>query len=772
MEHEKVTSESIFAVANKIKDLGEKPNITNVSESLGVYGFTGTIAHHLEDWYRNQPDFQRNEYMPELTSGIEQAEAEIVQKNKELNNSLALVRSTLESTADGILMIDKEGQVVDWNQKFVDMWRLPVGLLEAGPEGPGFGYVLDQVEDPDALVAQVTKLYDNPNEQGNLGEVRFKDGRVFERYSQPHRVNDEIVGRVWSFRDVTANRANEQALRARSRAIEASSNGIVMVEKNNNVLQITYVNPAFERMTGYDEEAVLGQSLTLLFGNKQNQVGTRSLELAINEEREEDVVLQSFRNDGEMFWNEMSIAPILDEKGKVSHFVIIMNDITQRRKMEEQLIHQATYDSLTNLPNRSLLVDRVQQAIMQAKKAKTKVAVLFLDLDRFKLINDSLGHTVGDDLLQLVASRLIKATRDGDTVARIGGDEFVAVLPMLKDEDEALPIAKRILSTLDEPFFLGEHKFNITTSIGVSFYPKDGENFEELLKNADLSMYSAKDSGRNNIKMYTLEMDQKIKSRVSMENELHSALERQELSLFYHPIINLKTGKVLSTEALLRWNNPRLGHVSPVDFIPLMEENGMILDVGKWVMENACAQTQKWHEQGLTELGVAVNISGVQFKQKTVRETIERILHKTKLNPEFLKVELTESILIDDLADTIKTLNDIKDMGVSIAIDDFGTGYSSLSYLKQFPVDQLKIDRSFISDITEDENDEAITLAIISLARSLMLQVVAEGVETKKQLNFLIDHDCDEAQGFYFAKPNAPHLIEKSIFKTHLGDDD
>ncbi len=765
MQKNKITAESIVTIANQIKELGEKPNISNVSEALGVYGHTGVIARHLEDWYRNQPEFQRSEYMPVLTEDIDQRETEIRQKNQELNQSLALVRSTLESTFDGILMIDKNGTVVDWNQKFVDMWRLPVGLLEAGPEGPGFAYVLDQVEDPEGLVAQVTKLYDNPNEQGNLGEVRFKDGRIFERYSQPHRVNNEIVGRVWSFRDVTAQRADAEALRLRSRAIEASSNGIVMIDISEHDTRVIYVNPAFERMTGYTDDGILGQNFTILLGSKMNQVGTRSLELAIKEHREEEIVLQSFRKNGEMFWTEMHIAPVTTELGKINHFIIVMSDITQRRKMEEQLIHQATFDQLTNLPNRSLLVDRVQQAIVHAKNYKVVVAVLFLDLDRFKLINDSLGHSVGDELLQLVANRLIKATSDGDTVARIGGDEFVVVLPTLQHEEEALSVAERILTGLNEPLYLNGQQFNITTSMGISFYPKDGNSFGELLKNADLSMYSAKEAGRNTIKIFNQDMDTKIKSRMIIENELHGALERKELSVNYHPIVNLKTGKVICNEALLRWNNPKLGSVSPVEFIPLMEENGMILEVGNWVLETACQQTKLWQDQGFSNLSIAVNLSGTQFKQKTLANMIDAILKKTGLKPEFLMVEITESILLDDLQSTLTFLNLIKDMGVSVSIDDFGTGYSSLAYLKQFPVDELKIDRSFINDLVKNENDRAIVNAILGLAKSLMLKVVAEGVETKQQLDYLIANECEEAQGFYFTKPGLPDVIEKLFSK-------
>lgn len=466
-----------------------------------------------------------------------------------------------------------------------------------------------------------------------------------------------------------------------------------------------------------------------------------------------------------MFWCELSVAPVSDSFAKVRHYVCIINDITQRREMEKQLVRQATHDSLTELPNRVLLMDRVEQAILQAKKKNTLLAFLFLDLDRFKMTNDTLGHSIGDKLLQAVSNRLLIATNDFDTVARFGGDEFVVLLPELSNEQQAQQMAQEILHLIEKPFQVDQHSLKITGSIGISYYPKDGLDYESLMKSADLSMYHAKDSGRNIYRVFEQEMNRRVINRMQLDNALHDALKNKEFYLVYQPLIDLKRERIVGFEALIRWKSHLLGQVAPIEFITIAEENGLIIDIGNWVLEQACSQAVRWHKEGFSDLCIAVNISGRQFRQTNLAEAITQILKKTGLAAKFLELELTESLLVDDIDRAVETMYELKDMGIKLVIDDFGTGYSSLSYLKQLPIDKLKIDRSFICELVNEENDAAIARAIINLGHSLNLEVLAEGVETELQKQFIVKNGCDYAQGYYFKPPNTAEAL-KSYLKN------
>lgn len=469
--------------------------------------------------------------------------------------------------------------------------------------------------------------------------------------------------------------------------------------------------------------------------------------------------MESMRRNGELFWCEISLAPVKDSFGNVKHYVCIFNDITQRRDMEKQLLKQATYDSMTNLPNRVLLMDRVEQAVLQAKKKHSLLAFLFLDLDRFKMTNDTLGHSMGDKLLQVVANKLLVSTNDFDTVARLGGDEFVILLPDVENMQQAEQYAQTILKTIEKPIQIDHHNLKITASIGISFFPRDGQDYESLLRSADLSMYHAKDSGRNTYKVYDPEMNRRVINHMQLDNSLRDAVKNNELYMVYQPLIDLKKAKIVGFESLMRWHSAVLGQVSPVDFIPMAEENGLILEMGEWALEESCLQMKKWQNQGLKNLSVAVNISGRQFRQSNLPEVVKRVLDKTGLEAKYLELELTESLLIEDIEHVVETMYALKDMGTRLVIDDFGTGYSSLSYLKQFPVDKLKIDRSFISDMANDQNDAAIAKAIINLGHSLNLEVLAEGIENEYQRDFLISNGCDFAQGFLYKAPETAERI-------------
>ena len=455
-------------------------------------------------------------------------------------------------------------------------------------------------------------------------------------------------------------------------------------------------------------------------------------------------------------------SPVVGADAKQYGRIWVFRDITDRKHAEEQVKFLAYYDALTRLPNRTLLQDRLAKALASARRRKDKVALLFLDLDRFKIINDSLGHSVGDLLLQEVGERLKTWARDQDTVARVGGDEFLIVLTGLKDASGAAVSAERIVNAMRGGALVQGHALNVSCSIGISIFPEHGEDAETLIKNADAAMYSAKDSGRNNFRFFTDDMNAQVVERLNLENSLRLALEKDEFFVLYQPQVNIDDGTIIGVEALVRWKHPTLGLVSPDKFIGVAENSGLIMPIGEWVLRTACSQARAWQDQGLLRVPVAVNVSAVQFGQKGFREVVRRVLHETGLEPRYLELELTESLLLTNEDVTFSVLQDLKDMGLKLAIDDFGTGYSSLSYLKKFPVSKLKIDRSFISDVGVSADDEAITIAIISMAKSLHLKVIAEGVETEAQMSFLRLHHCDEVQGYYFSKPvPADELIDK-----------
>lgn len=760
MKKNQINYEVVAKAAEKIKLSGRAPSLTDIRNQLGLLETTPELPSLLEKWYHNQPEFQRTAQQP-LTDNIKIEASHIVEKNIELEKTLSLVRATLESTADGIMMVNGKGQVVDWNQKFIDMWRIPSNLMEVGTERISFDYILSQLMDPASLIADVQYLYENPEWQGELPELHFKDGRIFERYTQPQRIGNEIVGRVYSFRDVTAKRQAEAFLRIRERAIEASTHGVAIIDVLTEDSPIIYVNRAFQRITGYAEKQALGKSLRTLQGFDSTDANYKRIKLAIREDKEERVEIECRQKSGAKYWCEISVAPVQNVNEKTRHYVCIINDITERRELEEQLLQQATHDFLTDLPNRILLIDRVEQAILQAKKQKSILAFMFIDLDKFKMTNDTLGHNVGDKLIQLIANRLLIATNEFDTVARLGGDEFFILLTNISRPEEAEYKASEILQSVKQPIRIGQHNIKITASIGICYFPRDGSDYETLMKNADLSMYHAKDSGRNTFKVFENEMNSRIINAMQLDNALRDAMKNNEFSLVYQPLVDIINHKIVGIEALLRWQSKTLGPVSPLEFIDVAEENGLIVEIGRWVLESACKQLKKWHDLGLKDLSIAVNISGRQFKQGNLIAVVDHALKIAKLDARFLELELTESLLIENIDSVIGTITELKNRGVNLAIDDFGTGYSCLSYLKRFPVDKLKIDRSFINELESDKNDAAIAKAVVNLGHSLGLTVLAEGVETENQLEIIKGYNCDYAQGYYFSKPlHAEDLLD------------
>jgi diguanylate cyclase (GGDEF)-like protein len=457
--------------------------------------------------------------------------------------------------------------------------------------------------------------------------------------------------------------------------------------------------------------------------------------------------------DGRMRWIKNTPVPRIDQQGHLIAYDGLVSDITDRKQAEQKLTHIAYYDALTNLPNRELFRDRLRQAIIQARRHKRMFAVMILDLDRFKGINDTLGHKIGDSLLQYVSERLVNSIREGDTVARLGGDEFIILFPDIAQARDASFVAQKIHNTLLKGFLLDSQELFITASIGISLYPSDGTDVDTLIKNADVAMYQAKAQGRNNYQFYTPTMNTEALSKLMLENNLRKALERKEFVLHYQPLVELSTGRITGAEALVRWKHPRLGLLSPLEFIPIAEETGLIVPIGEWILENVCVQGKTWNEMGLSPFRMTVNLSMRQFAHDAVLKTVLNALEKSDLDPDHLELELTESIVMQNAEQTIVTLHELKSAGIQISLDDFGTGFSSLSYLKNLPLNRLKLDRSFVSGLAKETKNESISKAIIGIAHSLSLKVIAEGVETFDQLELLRSWKCDEVQGFLFSRP-------------------
>jgi diguanylate cyclase (GGDEF)-like protein/PAS domain S-box-containing protein len=554
-----------------------------------------------------------------------------------------------------------------------------------------------------------------------------------------------------------ARQAAEAALHLRQRAIEASANAIMITSANAPDFPVEYVNPAFERITGYVASEIIGRSSRLLQGSDHDQPGLEEIRAALRDKREGNAVLRNYRKDGTLFWNDLHVAPVRDEDGEVRHFVASQYDITAMKCYESELEHQANHDTLTGLANRALLQELLCQAITYAARSDRPIWVAFIDLDRFKVVNDTLGHKAGDSMLKAISERLQSAVRSTDTVARLGGDEFVLI--MTERSDSAMPLTidavQRVLNAIAQPLTIEGYEFLPTCSIGVAVYPEDGTDPETLMSHADIAMYRAKEAGRNSFQFFAQAMNEQSRERLQLEAELRHALERDEFVLHYQPQVDLRTGHVVGMEVLVRWNHPELGMVPPTQFIGLAEETGLIVPIGAWVLRTACAQNKAWQDAGLGRLRVAVNLSGRQFAKQDLAQSIAESLQQTGLEPCYLEIELTESLIMADVERAIGTLRELKALGVHLSIDDFGTGYSSLAYLKRFPLDVLKIDQTFVRDISSDPDDAAIVASIISLSHSLKLHVIAEGVETHEQLTYLREHGCDQMQGYYFSKPVA-----------------
>lgn len=669
-------------------------------------------------------------------------------------------RLLAEDSLDIILFIRVDGQIIDANEAAVNR----------------YGYTREELTHMsihNLCLPEDRKELLNLLPKAQVG-IHFdclhlcKDGSVFptEVSAKGAILNGNPV--ILSIiRDIT-ERKNAEAMvwleKERAQVtLDSIGDAVITTDVYGNV---EYLNPIAVALTGWTNEEAAGHLLEKVFHIVNEETGETVENPIVRCIREGLIVGLAnhtvlIQPNGQTIAIEDSAAPIRDRNQVVIGAVLVFHDVSDKRNLMKDLVHQAHHDALTGLPNRLLFNEHLSQALAQARRKQSMLAVLFLDLDRFKLINDTMGHNIGDLLLKAGSERLYQALREGDTIARQGGDEFLVLLPEINQEAEAASITKRILDVFLKPFVLDGNEIFISTSIGISLYPNDGSDLETLVKQADTAMYHAKELGRNNYQFFTPELNTRTHELLSLENSLRKALEREEFILHYQPQVDFNSGRIVGLEALIRWNSTSRGIVSPAAFIPIAEETGLIIPIGEWVLRKACKQNFAWQKQGYPPLCIAVNISARQFLEPNFIAVVAQILKETDLDPRWLEIEITESIAMEKGESSVEMLRSIKKLGVRISIDDFGTGFSSLNYLSRLPVDTLKIDQSFVRDICADANGEAVITAIILLAQNLRLKVIAEGVETETQWSFLKDKRCDEMQGYYFSKPLPAEDLEK-----------
>ncbi len=677
------------------------------------------------------------------------------QQTSALRVSEQRFRSLFSQNPDAVFALDRDGKYASLNP----LTRQILGTGEAGLLGQGFMSVLSEesVSAPDTrrAMAAFRQALDGRPQRLNVtfsppgsGEPRY-----FEVALLPIVVDELIVGVFGIAKDTTQKMADEERLRVLERSLEASSNAVIVVDARHSGYPVVYVNPAFTRILGYPAEAAMGNNGTVfLTGDYVTEEDREAISNALATGQSLSRTLRNQRRDGSPFWNQLSFSPVLDGSGEVTHFVGILNDISERKEQESRLAFQATHDALTGLANRSLFNDRLAHDFSLARRQHNLLAVLFIDLDEFKPINDTLGHKVGDQLLVSVTARLGAALRPSDTLARLGGDEFVLLLPDLGSRYQAQDVAERLLSELSRPHRVEGQELHISASIGIAVLGPDMQDPEKLVQQADIAMYQAKKAGRNTYEVFTGDMDQKLSERLTLRNALQEALDSNELEVFYQPLLSA-AGRLEGLEALLRWHRSNGDAVSPATFIPLAEETGQIIQLSRWVLERACRDAVALREQGLLRGKLAVNVSPMQFHRESFLPVLRSVLENTGLGPQCLELEITEGVLMRDAEGAIATLEALAAMGVSAVIDDFGTGFSSLSYIRTLPVHKIKIDGSFVRGVIDNAKDAAVCKGVIALARELDLRVIAEGVETSAQYAYLQSHGCEVFQGFLLARP-------------------
>jgi len=690
------------------------------------------------------------------------------QAEEALRQSEEKYRTILESIQEGYFEVDLTGNFTFFNDSMCRLY----GYSKEELMGMNYRHYTDK-EHSKKLFQTFNKVYNTgePTEAFDWQIIR-KDGdkRYIEAsVSLQKDSSDKPTGFKGMIRDITERKREEEIIRQseeRYRTIlDEMADAYYEVDITGNY---TFVNDALCRHLGQSKEELLGTNVRASIDKEDiKTVYNAFSRIYTTGKPEKNISYKIIRNDGTIIFIENSGFPLKNKKGEIIGFRGIGRDITERKQSDEKIQYLATHDTLTGLPNRSMFSQLLNHAIKTAHRYQRKFAILFIDLDRFKIINDTLGHDAGDQLLQEIATRLKQSLRTVDVVGRLGGDEFVILIEEVSESNHIATVAHKLLTGIMKPITLMGQENRITASIGISMYPKDALDEQSLMKNADIAMYMAKEEGKNNYQFYSADIQSKSLERLSIETNLRFALERNELSLHYQAKVDFKTDMITGVEALLRWQNPYLGSVTPTQFIPVAEETGLIVPIGRWVLKTACAQNVAWQKQGLPVVSIAVNLSLRQFIDNALLDDIRTALNDSGMAPNLLELEITESMVMHDPAHIISILAKIKSLGVRLAIDDFGTGYSSLAQIKHFPVDTLKVDRSFIRNIPQDAEDKAITEAIIAMGKTLSLTVVAEGVETEEQMNFLKEHSCDEMQGYYFSKPVAPEQFA-DLLREHI----
>lgn len=655
-------------------------------------------------------------------SAKHRAEAALEQKQQAFHQ-------LLEDSRDALLVVDTRGAVHYANKSAEKLFhgcpeRTPVALPDGGPIRFDSHLIMAQGERVELEVQRSSTEW---------------DGQPME---------------LLSLRDITRRKRQNEQLRLLKRGLEVSIDGVIIVDAMQPDMPIIYANAAFSKLTGYSEEEILGRNCRFLQGEDSDQPALNEVRAAIVGLRDALVVLRNYRKDGSLFWNELYMAPVPDDDGVVTHFIGVQNDLTEQKKYEHQLAHSASHDRLTGLVSRQILEDRLRQSGDISQRCKRKMAVLFVDLDSFKPINDSLGHTTGDQVLIQVARRLESAVRPGDTVARMGSDEFIVLLPDLAHEEDVIIVVDRIMDQVARPFDVDGVPLQLTCSIGITLSSENAnEDPLQLIQQADLAMYKAKQHGRNDYQWYTNDLTERVHERLILRADLQQAIELGQFELYYQPQVTVDGSRVCGFEALLRWKHPERGMIPPDVFIPIAEATGQVVPLSEWVVKRACQDAVLLCDMLSQDAAVAINVSPLHFQRSSFVSFIQRMLDDSGLDPKRLELEVTEGLLLNNIEEAIATLQELKDKGIKIAIDDFGTGFSSLNYLKRLPIDKVKIDKAFIDDVNTDLRDAAIVQSIISLAHNLQLSVIAEGVETESQLAFLALHGCDDIQGYLFARP-------------------
>jgi diguanylate cyclase (GGDEF)-like protein/PAS domain S-box-containing protein len=726
------------------------------SATLDSIWQTGAIPP-ARDWHVGLPDgsqrWMYSSHFPVMCHGVPQQvfcmEVDITARKVDEAALLAAgvnFRQLFERSTDAIVLI--EGNlIIDANPAALQLFHCDgkpqiVGrtLLDFSPAQQPSGEA--SVVSDAALTAQAFLngngrfewYYQLPDGSGFWAEVLLTSVTL----------NEEFLSYAM-IRDISPRKAAERSLTMAAQVFANCRDAILVTDKR---FRVVAVNDAFTDITGFTPGEIVGHEVPGLHSGVHAAAFYQQIWDYVDRHDHWEGEIWSTRRNGEEYLVWVALTAIRDGQGQIANYMAMLSDITDRKRVEERNRHLAEHDFLTDLPNRVLFLDRLQLALATARRQHTTVALMFIDLDRFKAINDSHGHQVGDQVLREVAQRLARGVRGVDTVSRQGGDEFVVILADIGGVDQAAHVAGTVMQAVAQPFSVGGHEIALSISIGISMYPGDGEDVETLLKHADVAMYHAKQNGRNDFQFFSPEMNAHVVERVQMENNLRHALANDEFLIEYQPEVNIETGLTIGVEALLRWRHPERGLLQPDQFLQVAEECGLIVPIGEWVLQQACAQARRWRDQGFPVV-VAVNLSTVQFFHDKLVDCVDEALRRSGLAPQFLDLEITEGVIMTGDQATIDTVNALRERGVQLTIDDFGTGYSSLSYLRRFPLSKLKIDRSFIDDITRDPADAAIIPAIIAVARSLKLRVIAEGVETAEQLQFLQQHGCDEYQGYY-----------------------